>query len=205
MATLARNALTTPARIRMLQAGFGQEPDSRLAFFIDRASGDIVSALDRILRRATYRELVTPSGSQELLLRQWPIVSVEQVLQDGIEISPDRYSIEEGGILYKDDGWLWSGYPRGLAYDPRAARRDVTVLYTAGYVLPKDATDDDPSTLPADLEGLCMEMVTTAIGKMQTGGSAGLKSFGISDVRWEWTTEAPASWQATLDRYKRWA
>ena len=26
--------------------------------------------------------------------------------------------------------------------------------YTAGYVLPKDATDDDPQTLPADLEGL---------------------------------------------------
>lgn len=61
--------------------------------------------------------------------------------------------------------------------------------YTAGYILPWEATDEAPADLPADLEGLAQEMVQYIFGKLESGGSSGLKAFSISDVRWEWSDE----------------
>lgn len=204
MIRLAANALTTLERAQLLiPDADGELAKGRLALLINRASAEIETALERKLGRATYTEPVTPSGSQRLLLKQWPILAVAKVIQDGAELDPGSYTIEEGGVLYKDDGWAWQGYPHGLAYDPWAASRDLLITYTAGYILPKDGTEEEPSTLPADLEGLCMEMVQAAWGKLQTGGYGGLKAFGISDVRWEWAAEAPVSWDATLNRYRR--
>lgn len=204
MIALADNALTTPDRLMILQE-FNYDQYDLVVVLINQASASIETELRRKLRKQTYSERVTPTGSQELLLSQWPILQVDHVGIDGAELDESAYSIEDNGILYKDDGWPWRGYPYGLAYDPRAASRSVSVVYTAGYILPKDATENAPCTLPADLEGLCMEMVQASFGKLQSGGNAGLRSFSISDVRWEWATETPASWQAVINKYRRWA
>lgn len=75
--------------------------------------------------------------------------------------------------------------------------------YTAGYILPWEATDEAPADLPADLEGLAQEMVQYIFGKLESGGSSGLKAFSISDVRWEWSDETPSSWQDIINQYKR--
>lgn len=205
MIHLAANALTTLAEAQLLLPDAdGELAAQQLTLLINQASAQIEAALGRKLGRATYTEPATPSGSQQLMLKQWPIVSVDKIMQNGVELAPGTYSIEDGGILYKDDGWAWRGYPKGLAYDPWAASRDLLITYTAGYILPKDATEEEPATLPADLEGLCLEMVQAAWGKLETGGYGGLRAFSISDVRWEWAAEAPESWQHTLDQYKRW-
>ena len=204
MITLADNALTTPDRLMILQE-FNDDQYDLVAMLINQASASIETELRRKVRKQTYSERITPTGSQELLLSQWPILQVDHVVIDGLELDSSEYSIEDNGILYKDDGWPWRGYPFGLAYDPRATSRNVSVVYTAGYILPKDVTDSDPCTLPADLEGLCMERVQASFGKLQSGGNAGLISFAISDVRWEWATETPASWQAVINKYRRWA
>lgn len=204
MITLADNALTTPDRLMILQE-FNYDQYDLVVVLINQASASIETELRRKLRKQTHSERITPTGSQELLLSQWPILQVDHVVIDGMDLEASAYSIENGGILYKDDGWPWRGYPHGLAYDPRAVSRTVSVVYTAGYILPKDATENAPCTLPADLEGLCMEMVQASFGKLQSGGNAGLRSFSISDVRWEWATETPASWQAVINKYRRWA
>lgn len=205
MPTLARNALTTLAAAKcMLGLEGDSSQDGTLTLLINQASGQIERAMSRRLRRQDYVEDVTPSGSQRLLVRNWPIVAVESVTQDGELIDPALYSYDPDGpgILYKDDGWRWSGYPHGLAYDPVMTRRNVVVRYTAGYVLPMDATGDDPATLPADIEGLALEMVQAAYGRITSGGNAGLKSFAISDVRWEWMNELPQSWRQIIDAYR---
>ncbi|MNL54722.1 hypothetical protein D3C87_1780750 [compost metagenome] len=49
----------------------------------------------------------------------------------------------EEGILYRLDGW-----PEG--------DRAIMISYTAGYVLPNDATTDEPATLPETLEFACI-------------------------------------------------
>lgn len=155
MITLSDNALTTPERMAILQDFNGDQYDL-VAMLINQASASIETELRRKLRKQTYSERITPTGSQELLLSQWPILQVDHVVIDGLELDSSEYNIEDNGILYKDDGWPWRGYPFGLAYDPRATSRNVSVVYTAGYILPKDVTDNDPCTLPADLEGLCI-------------------------------------------------
>ena len=155
MITLSDNALTTPERMAILQDYNGDQYEL-VAMLINQASASIETELRRKLRKQTYSERITPTGSQELLLSQWPILQVDHVVIDGLELDSSEYSIEDNGILYKDDGWPWRGYPFGLAYDPRATSRNVSVVYTAGYILPKDVTDNDPCTLPADLECLCM-------------------------------------------------
>lgn len=204
---LAPNALTTPEAMQMLIGPSVETlPDGQLVLLINAASAWIEGQLQRQLGKRTYTERCKTPGRQNLILRHWPILSVDYVRQAGETIALQLYEIEpEGyvGILYKDDGWTYEGYRQGLTNDYVANKRSIEVRYTAGYILPKDATEETPATLPGDIEMLCWEMVQRIIGKMQNGGMAGLKTFAISDVRWEWDNEIPQTWQQTLDLYRR--
>lgn len=205
---LRGNALTTLEALKPLLGldSFDGGADDTLIQLINRASASVEKALGRKLRRDTYTERLKGTGSQYLLVSNYPIVSVDYIRQAGEEIDPGLYDITmqgSAGIIYKDDGWTYHGYPHGLTGDPVTGKRDVEVRYTAGYILPWQATLEDPADLPADLEGLVQEMVQYAFGKLQSGGAGGLKSFSISDVHWEWSDEVPASWQETIDQYKR--
>lgn len=202
MIELASNALTIPERV-MLLTDIPYEQYDAIVMLINQASASIETEMRRRLGKQSYSERVKPTGSQELILSQWPILEVRRVEIGGRELPPAAYSIEDGGVLYKDDGWPWRGYPYGLAYDPVMTSKNVLIEYTAGYILPKDATESEPATLPADIEGLCMEMVSTAYSKARSGGGAGLRAFSISDVHWEWAAETPASWTAVIERYRR--
>ena len=102
----------------------------------------------------------------------------------------------------KEDGWLKDGYRSGLAYDIVALKRNIEVSYTAGYVLPKDATDDEPATLPADLEGLIWDIVSQAYTNLQNG-SLGLNSFTISDVIWDFDKSTHPEWIQLINLYRR--
>lgn len=50
-----------------------------------------------------------------------------------------------------------AGLKPGLAYNIIVPKRIIEVSYTAGYVLPTDATENNPQTLPTDLEGIVWE------------------------------------------------
>lgn len=207
-ATLRTNALTT---LEALKQMLGLDPDDTssddiLVRLINQASASIERALGRKLRRSTYTQQLKGTGNQYLLVENYPIIEVEYIKQAGEIIDPGLYDITEqgrAGVIYKDDGWTYYGYPYGLAGDAITGSRNIEVRYTAGYVLPWEATEENPTTLPADLEGLVQEMVEYAFGKLQTGGGAGLKAFSISDVRWEWNDTTPASWQDIIDQYRR--
>ena len=180
--------------------------DGILIQLINQASASVERALGRKLRRSSYVEKRKGTGSQYLLVEHYPIVSVAYIKQAGEEIDPSLYDIAtqgNAGVICKDDGWPYYGYPQGLTGDPVAGSRNIEVKYTAGYILPWEATKEEPSDLPDDLEGLVQEMVQYAFGRLETGGSAGLKAFSISDVRWEWSEDTPSSWQDVIDRHKR--
>ena len=69
-------------------------------------------------------------------------------------------------------------------------------------MLPMDATEEEPQTLPADLEGLVWDMVSQAYANMQSG-SQGLKSFSISDVSWTFDKSTPEAWLQLVNLYRR--
>ena len=202
MIELASIALTIPERV-MLLTDIPIEQYDAIGMLINQASASIETEMRRRLGKQSYSERVKPTGSQELILSQWPILEVRRVEIGGRELPPAAYSIEDGGVLYKDDGWPWRGYPYGLAYDPVMTSKNVLIEYTAGYILPKDATESEPATLPADIEGLCMEMVSTAYSKARSGGGAGRRAFSISVVHLVWAVESPASWSSVIERYRR--
>ena len=207
-AMLQANGLTT---LPALKAALGMSDedissDSLLIQLINRASTSVERALGRKLRRSDYVERLKGTGSQYLLVEHYPIVHVASIKQAGEEIDPGLYDIAtqgNAGVICKDDGWTYYGYPQGLTGDPVTGSRNIEGKYTAGYILPWEATEEEPSDLPADLEGLVQEMVQYAFGRLETGGSAGLKAFSISDVRWEWSEDTPSSWQEIINQYKR--
>lgn len=206
--TLRPNALTTLDALKTVM-GIPEEDtgsDNVLLQLINQASASIERALGRKLRRSIYVERLKGTGTQYLMVENYPIVSVTSIKQAGVLIDPGLYDITvqgNAGVIYKDDGWTYYGYPHGLTGDPITGSRNIEVQYTAGYILPWEATEETPADLPADLEGLAQEMVQYAFGKLESGGSAGLKAFAISDVRWEWSEDTPSSWQAIIDQYKR--
>lgn len=205
---LAENALTTLERAKMM-LGLSDDEDEKtiemVTLLINRASALVERQIGRHLGRRQYHQWYDADGSRELVTEEYPIVKVDFVKEDGKLVDPDCYDYGQTGaigVIYRDDGWLRAGYRSGLAFDMIAHKRVIEVSYSAGYVLPKDATDDDPQTLPADLEGLVWDMISQMFTSLQNG-SQGLESFSISDVTWKFDKGTPESWMQVINLYRR--
>lgn len=205
---LAENAMTTLHRMKLM-LGLPDVDDERtdeiVTLLINKASAWIERQTGRHLGKRSYHQWYDADGQQELVTLEYPIISVEYVKEDGKEVDPSRYDFTQSGnvgVIYRDEGWLKSGYRRGLAYDIVAPKRAIEVSYEAGYVLPKDATEDNPQTLPADLEGLLWDMVSMAYTNLQNG-SQGLTSFTISDVTWVFDKAQRPEWMQLINLYRR--
>lgn len=182
-----------------------ERTDLIIEMLINKASSWIEHMIGRHLGKQSYHQWYDADGSQELVLIEYPIISIESIKENGKLVEPCRYDFGQTGhigVVYRDEGWLKAGWRRGLAYDIVAPKRVIEVDYTAGYVLPKDATEDDPQTLPADLEGLVWDMVEQAYASLQNG-SQGLSSFSISDVRWDFDKSTKSEWIQTVNLYRR--
>lgn len=205
---LANNALTTLTRMKLM-LGLSDIADERvdeiISLLINKASAWIERQIGRHLGKRTYVQRYDADGQQELVTIEYPIISIASIKEEGQLVDPQLYDIGQSGhigVIYRDDGWLKTGYRRGLAYDIVAPKRVIEVNYTAGYVLPKDATENEPQTLPADLEGLIWEIVSQAYTNLQNG-SQGLNSFSISDVRWDFDKSTHPEWMQLITLYRR--
>ena len=195
---LAENALTTVERMKLM-LGLPAETDDRTNLIVELLINKASSWVERQIGR--HRA----DGQQELVTDEYPIISVEYVKEGDRLVDPKLYDYSQTGnigVIYRDDGWLKAGYRSGLAYDIVAIKRNIEVSYTAGYVLPKDATDDEPATLPADLEGLIWDIVSQAYTNLQNG-SLGLNSFTISDVIWDFDKSTHPEWIQLINLYRR--
>ena len=209
---LAPNAMTTledtMERLGISEEEADQAAKNNLVRLINAASAWIETITGRHFGKATYTDRYAGPGAQELVLREYPIRSVEYVKDTvtGGLIDPGTYDFSMSGdigVLYRDMGWTFRGYPYGLANDYRAASRYLEVKFTAGYVLPKDATEDEPSDLPADIISIVWGIAEQEYSIL-VNGSQGLSAFSISDVSWTFDKEPRASWMETLSHYMRW-
>ena len=208
---LAENALTTLDRMKLM-LGLSDIEDERtnemITLLINKASYWIEHQTGRHFGERYYRQWYDADGQQELVTLEYPIISVECIRENGREVDPSRYDYSQNGdvgVIYRDEGWLKAGYCRGLAYDIVAPKKAIEVCYTAGYVLPKDATKDNPQTLPADIEGLVWDIISQMYTSMQNG-SQGLSSFSISDVTWTFDKSRQSQnseWTQIINLYRR--
>ena len=202
--TLRENALTT---LDALKTSLGIDPaeedaqrDATLVQLINAASAWLETQLGRKLGKSTYRQRYCGTGTQQLSLEQYPIVSVERITDTftGKTITDfDFNETGEIGVLFREDGWTYRGHIGGLAYDYIAPRKYLEVQYVAGYILPKDATEDHPATLPADLEAIVWYMIAQQWANIEND-AAGLSAFSISDVSWTFDKNISETWQSVI-------
>lgn len=209
---LAPNAMTTleatMERLGIAPSEADQATKNNLTRLINSASAWVETITGRRFGKATYLQRYAAPGHQELVLQQYPIRSVEHVrdVESNTLVDPESYDFSmtgDVGVLYRDEGWVFRGYIAGLANDYVAAKRYLEVEYTAGYVLPKDATEDEPADLPADILAIVWAIAEQEYSIIQNGAQ-GLAAFSLSDVSWTFDKEPRESWLETLSRYTRW-
>lgn len=202
---LADNALTTVERLK-LELGIDQDDtsqDDHLRMLINVVSGAIEAELNRDLGLAEVTELLSGYGRQRLNLRRFPIVDVDTATIDGVEV--DDYKILPGelGQLWRKNGWPLSASRYGdltIDADPFTADLNVEITYTGGYVLPKDATGQNPRTLPWVIEGACLRLAID----MHNRGPGLSSEQSAGGYRYEIGLTMLRDETRKLARYKRW-
>lgn len=210
---LAENALTTLDAV-MEFIGFDPEDETvpeatrnNLERLVNAASSYIETMTGRKFARRDYEETHYGSGSQELCVDQYPITKVARILdvENGQEVPPESYSLTEAGnigVIYRDVGWASRGYHTGLANDAAAYKRYLKIFYTAGYILPKDGTEEAPCDLPFDLQYVVWQMVQQQ-WELAKNGANGLAAFSISDVSWTFDKEFSSQIKDVINKYMR--
>jgi hypothetical protein len=217
---LENNALTT---LEMAKSYIGIDStdtsqDEFLTFSINSASNIIEKHCSRHFGVDTYFESKVGSASTKLVLENYPIVDLASVEIEGqlIDITDIRI-LSEKGMIYRPRG----GFPRkmqvGRFMHPRVddPQESIFVEYQSGYVLPKDASDTNPRTLPYDLEMACLRMlrIMHKDREVSQGKNLILKREQIGDWMGEYEPENKNESKrldyfdtdilAILDRYKR--
>ncbi|OMD05748.1 phage head-tail connector protein [Paenibacillus sp. FSL R5-0636] len=132
--------------IDRLQKAMGVQGDSyedeMLQIQIAASSQVIENYCKRSFKLQSYIERHSGNSSSSYInLRNYPVESIEEVVIPGKPVG-DYELLEEGRIFCP------SGWPVG--------EHNIKVTYTAGYVLPGDATTEKPRTLPEVLELACI-------------------------------------------------
>jgi len=133
--------LTTVDRARTLLRADPAD-DTLLELLIPAASAVIETYCNRTFGFGEYTEQVGGHCGHYIVLRNYPIVSVASI-NGKTDLS--AYTIErDRGMIWRP-GWI--------------CRKPVTVVYTAGYVLPGDDPVEGVAPLPADIEYGCILMI----------------------------------------------
>ncbi|WP_438445902.1 phage head-tail connector protein [Gorillibacterium sp. sgz5001074] len=137
--------------------------DGALSLLLASASRAIESYCGRSFKRQDYTQTAS-GGGRYLALRNYPVHEIREVLGPSGPIT-DYKMLDKGtnGILFRNSGW-----PGGA--------HEVTIEYSAGYILPGDGTPEDPTDLPPDLEYACLLFT-----KLLYHGQFGLHSERLGD------------------------
>jgi len=186
---LSTNALTTLETVKMQLEIELEETiyDERLKFAINIKSDFLATECNRVFGKATYTETYQGTGTNKLTLKKYPLVSITSITDANGNITlPTNCTIDNSSSII-DSTVIWD------------MGNNYTVVYVAGYVLPKDDIELDPRTLPYDLESACIELVAVAY---QMRGSEHLKQEYIGPLRSFYIEQIPFTVQEVIDDYR---
>ncbi|MBC3889510.1 hypothetical protein GH810_14445 [Acetobacterium paludosum] len=200
---IADNALMTLADLKSLSgiANTDTSNDVKLQFLINSASQEIENILGRKIKKSQYTEKAKGNNRLTIKTKNYPLLEVAEIKTNGSLVNELDYSFEESGIIEGIRPWGASGLQQGISNFMVQRSSNIEISYTAGYILPKDATTLEPRTLPYDLELSAYRMINGLVALTEQG-TEGLKSFSISDVSWTWDKEYMQSVLPTILRYR---
>lgn len=116
---------------------------TQMEIVIDQVSSLIDGFLDRHLAEADVTDHFRDLRGDTLRLSRWPVAEILQVIEDGSELTPDGWELDEvNGQLWRianGDRSCWSGCG------------NTTVSYVGGYILPDD--------LPAAIQRAAIDQI----------------------------------------------
>ena len=177
--------LTTLARYKTFYTITDTASDDKITMILGMISAEIEAYCGRIFGQANYTETVKGSDAEYIALKQYPVNDVAVTEND--EEFTDFTTLDKYGLLERDTG-IWN------------TASDYTISYTAGYILPEDATEEVPSTLPLDLENACIVMTSMEIERQ---GSEHLKTEVIGPLRSDYLQDLPIYLRRRLDAHSR--
>ena len=167
--------------------------DDELQSYIDAASKTAERVARRKLSADDYVEVCDGPGRRELLLSQWPILSVTSVIisSDGSfsttdPESSDTYEIDGApGVLARRSLW-----PEGY--------RNIQVTYRAGYELPANGGD---YTVPEDLERAVIEVIDW-MRQRDLNQTIGIRTvIGADGLQTSYSLDVPMSARSVFESY----
>ena len=176
------NALTTEQRIKDNLGITVSDLDTVIKRYMYDATKFLQSMCSRTsFKRATFTsELYNSDGSNMLILRNAPVVSIASIKENiGTQATPtlitmsaDNYTID---------------YATGIVYfysAPSAGISNIEVTYTAGYLIDfTNEFDDTLHTLPYELTDLCERLVTKKLKRRESEGKS-TETFNGSTITW---------------------
>lgn len=191
MPTLLSNAqqkaLTTLARAKAFLDISGDSKDGLISMLANMATGFIETYTKRRFLRQTYtNEEYDGTGTNVLVLRQFPVVTLSslQVNTSG-DSSASWQSIDTVNYFGYEDGRVALNSPVAGFLDADAgcfieAPNKYRATYTAGYLIDFD-NENDPTrhTLPQEIEYACLKLISSA---MNSRKGEGLSSAKVGDL-----------------------
>ncbi len=136
---MALNDLTTLARVKQY---LGMDPadttnDAKLQIFITRLSSACLGDMARdTLLVKTYTDVLDGTGTSEVMVAKWPVLSLSAVSVNGTPIPPNPSPPLGAGFVFEQ----WQGVPPGepcritlSGYRFWRSKSNVSLTYTAGY------------------------------------------------------------------------
>lgn len=220
---LSNNALTTVDKVvaviktyPFLPVGLDfedQDVKDEVARLINFWSAYVQTAINADLGIKEYTEFYKGTHHPLLVLKQYPIKEVtkfEQISANAEVVG--EFDVEtlmlmnmeedlRKGMLYVEPFLGQRKTTIGIVPEPFNGLRTYRIQYTAGYVLPKDATEAIPSDLPQDLENLVIEIARTVFIRQTDAVRAdGLITLTEGNVQRMW---APQTDFSITDMQKR--
>jgi hypothetical protein len=175
--------------------------DEAAEIAIDAACQLIRTYLDRQVNFIEDEAIrVSGSGTDIILLPNWPIRNITSITIDGEELDELNENDEENwrfgasGLVFRLDTYVW---PRG--------HENIEVVYSSGWPFDEEFTDD----VPADIKLVAILVAkriyalreVSASGALKTSETIGRYSYTLSDAQEASGGGLIESERAALDRY----
>ena len=186
---------TATAVIRALRLPEDTDCDE-IEGLIRAASAWIENYCGRTFGLQRVKERLVGTGLPNMLLTLTPLVEVEKVTFDDIEITSDSWEIydKDVGTLQRQIGWLSTNLPFGAhSFNPHPspyATKRWAVVYSAGYILPGWVITGEDRNLPYDLERACISVLQSI--RLNAKIDGGWTSYKIGETQVVWGKRSDA-------------